>query len=105
MVDVIAELRKDFNRTLKKIGEFETKESKTGLDIRETREFREWLSLSSNIAERVFLLEHKDRYFGYNEDKVAELKKGLFDGDWVGKKKQSATEKNFIEKKGSAESE
>jgi len=95
MVDVVSELRKDFDRTLKKIAEFETKESKTGLDIRENREFREWLSLSSNIAERIFLLERKDRYFGYDADKVSELKEGLFDGDWVGKNKQSAKGKDY----------
>ena len=98
MVDVVSELRKDFDRTLKKIAEFEDKEKEKGLDIRETREYREWLSLSSNIAERVFLLEHKDRYFGYNEDKVAELKQGLFSGDWIGKKKESA-KKDYTEKR------
>ncbi len=92
MVDAIEELHKDFDRTLKKIAEFEAKEKEKSLDIRENREFREWLSLSANIAERLFLLELKDKGFGYDAKKVANLRDGLF-GDWMDKVNKDDTKK------------
>lgn len=92
MVDAIEELHKDFDRTLKKIAEFESKEKEKVLDIRENREFREWLSLSANIAERIFLIELKDKGFGYNAKKVSDLRDNLF-GDWVDKVDNDDTKK------------
>jgi hypothetical protein len=84
MADTLTELNKDFDRTLKKIAEFEALEKEKALDIRQNREYREWLSLSANIAERIFLIELKDKGFGYNAKKVSDLRDNLF-GDWADK--------------------
>lgn len=110
MVDAISELHKDFDRTLRKIEWFEVKEKEKGLDIRENREFREWLSLSANIAERIFLLEGKDKYHVAGEDERLERKNRTF-REWIMKvedgndKDSSGKKKDFREGKVSKRNE
>ncbi len=84
-MDSLKELHLHYNRVLSRIKAYEAKAS---LDGREIRDFREWVSLAGNLCERIFLLEAKDRFLRYDENRVAELKTGLLDGDWI-KKKQS----------------
>jgi len=84
MVSVLEELRKDFNRTLKKIAEFEDKEKNGELDLRSTKEYREWLALSANVAERIFLLELRDRGIGFDGERSNRVRQEAF-GDWLSK--------------------
>jgi hypothetical protein len=84
MADTLTELRKDFDRTLKRIAEYEAKEQERVLDLKDTKEYREWLSLSANIAERIFLLEARDRGIGFDGERSNRVRQEAF-GDWLTK--------------------
>jgi hypothetical protein len=102
MVDTLIELRKDFDRTLLKKAEFETMMAEKEFDIRIVKEYREWLSLSANIAERICLLESKEKIFGYDQKRVSNAKKALA-GNWS-KGKKTAKTKGFRDKERGAKS-
>lgn len=59
----------------------EEKEKETGIYSKEVREL---IMVRANIAERIFDLEHRDRYGILTSEQIEQKKEDIF-GDWLDK--------------------
>jgi hypothetical protein len=94
-MDSLKELHLHYERVKAKIEEYEQKSS---LDSRQLRDFREWIALAGNLCEKIFDLENKSKYHGFDGERSNRMRQDAF-GDWI----QKVDTENTSKKKGSAE--
>jgi hypothetical protein len=79
-MDAVKELYSHYERVKAKIEEYEKKPI---LDNRQQSAYLQWVALGGVLIERIFDLEHRDRFHGYDSKEVESLKNDLFAGDWA----------------------
>jgi hypothetical protein len=80
-MDSLKELQNHYERVMLRIKSYEEKNS---LDSRQLRDYREWISLAGNLAEKIFDLENKEKFHGFDGERSNRMRQNAF-GEWVNK--------------------
>jgi hypothetical protein len=80
-MDAVKELYLHYERVKTKITEYESKQT---LDNRQLSAYLQWIALAGNLCEKIWLLENKDKFHGFDCERNNRMRQYAF-GDWVNK--------------------